>query len=339
MATDLDLKKHSKYFFILSFVAIIILSLYLIRPFIVAVSAGIVLSYIFYPVYKIVNRVIKNKNISSILVSLLVILIILIPILFAANAVINESVKFFYSVRDIDLGGTANKIAGYFGENIDINSYLEDILNKFSVGLLQSVSNFIFSLPQKLLSAFIIIFVMFYAFKEGEGWVETFKNELPLKEKYREDLFKKFSDVVHATMFGVVITGVIQGAVGALGLWIFGVPSPLLLGIVMTILAMIPFFGAWLVWLPIAILNIVRGDSFNGIGLLIYGLLIISVIDNIVRPKIIGSRAKIHPVIILLGVLGGLYLFGLVGLIIGPLILAILTVFFELYISEQHSES
>ena len=133
----------------------------------------------------------------------------------------------------------------------------------------------------------------------------------------------------------MILIAIIQGAVGALGLWLFRAPSPVILGIVMVILIILPVVGAVLIWLPIAIIKILQGDMFNGIGLLLFGILILSTIDNFIRPKIIGTRAKIHPVIILIGVLGGIELFGIIGMVLGPLILGILSVFLEFYIQEK----
>ena len=155
-----------------------------------------------------------------------------------------------------------------------------------------------------------------------------------LKESKVE--MKSFNDVIYATIYGVIITAIIQGIIGTIGLLIFGVQNPILWGMVMIILAMLPFVGAGLVWFPAAIIKIAGGDLFNGFGLLFYGLFIVSTIDNMIRPKLIGARANIHPVVILLGVLGGLAVFGLMGLIIGPLCLSILMVFIDFYVSEKN---
>ena len=104
----------------------------------------------------------------------------------------------------------------------------------------------------------------------------------------------------------------------------------------MIILAMLPFIGAAFIWFPASLFKLASGETTNGIGLLLYGLFIVSTIDNIIRPKIIGSRSKVHPSLILIGALGGIKLFGLIGIVVGPLILAILTVFFDLYLSEDY---
>lgn len=332
----MNLKEQSKYFFVACFIGMILLAFLIVKPFLVAVLASIILTYVFYPIYRRVNKVIKNKNLCASLISLLVILMIIGPTLFAANAIINESVNFYHNVNDIEIEEISHAFSRYFGENIDLNFYFKEIVNNVSIAIMTGTSDFLLSIPQKLIVAFVVFFIMFYLFKDGDKLVAKVKRELPLKESHKASIAKKFNNMIYAMVYGLIVTAVIQGTIGAIGLWVFKVPSPILLGIVMIILAILPFVGAWLVWFPAAILQILRGDSFNGIGLLLYGFFIVSTIDNIIRPRLIGRRANIHPVLILLGVLGGIEMFGLIGIILGPLILAIFTVFLDIYLSEKH---
>jgi len=129
--------------------------------------------------------------------------------------------------------------------------------------------------------------------------------------------------------------------VGTLGLYIFGIKSPLVWGIIMVIACMIPFVGAPVVWFPLGVFKVIIGlnsgnnyETIMGIGLLAYGFIIVSSIDNLIRPKIIGDRARIHPTIILLGILGGLAIFGFIGIVVGPLILSLFLTFAEIYKTE-----
>ena len=133
----------------------------------------------------------------------------------------------------------------------------------------------------------------------------------------------------------MIVTAFVHGAIASLGFWIFGIESRILWGLVTVIVSILPFLGAAIIWLPAAIYKLVIGETFNGVGILLYGILIVSTIDNIIRPGIVGSRAKIHPTLVFLGVLGGIEIFGFLGIIIGPLILSILTIFFDLYIVEK----
>ncbi len=335
MEDHLDVKKHSKYFFTFSFIAIVILSIFLIRSYIITLIYSFILAYIFYPVYKNIARALRSKNLAAFLTTCIIVLLIIIPLIFTANTLINESLQFFQHVKDIDLAQFNQKIKTYFDINIDIDEYIKDTLNKFALSIAKSTSDFIVSLPKRILHFFVMLFTIFYLLKEGNSLVESFNKHIPLKEKHRRDITAKFGNMVYASLYGVVVTAFIQGILGALGFWIFDVSSPILWGLVTVILAMIPFVGAWVVWFPASLYKIFSGDLFNGIGLLVYGMLVVSTIDNIIRPKIIGSKAKIHPAVVLLGVLGGIEVFGLLGIIIGPLILSILEVFLDLYLLEK----
>lgn len=335
--SQIELRKHSKYFFLVSFIGLIGLSLILIWPFITALLGSMLLAYTFYPIYRRALKIIKNKPLCSFLMSLFIVILIFVPLMFTANAVLNETNDIFFSLRDFNFNNIDEKyLSKYFGENIDLASYTKDLLNKISIIVLQSVEGFILSLPQKIISLFVMLFVMYYLFKDGKRLVNWIKEELPLKERYRKDIAKKFDNTIYATIYGVIVTALIQGVLGLIGFYIFGIKSPILWGIVMTICAMIPFVGTTIIWLPASIFKLIQGETFNGIGLFLYGLLIISTIDNIIKPKLIGGKGKIHPALVLLGVLGGLKVFGLIGVIIGPLALAILVVFFELYKSEKY---
>jgi predicted PurR-regulated permease PerM len=330
-----DLKRHSRYFFLISVLAFIGISLLLIFPLMKAIIGGMVLGYIFYPIYKKSLKIVKNKKAASLLMSFIVLLVIIVPIFFTANAIINESIKFFYEVRDIDLSTTIHFFDKYLSQSVDLNFYIKELLNKGAISLADWASNFIFSLPGKAISLFVMLFVLYYSFLEGKDFIKKLESYLPLSHEIRKKVSKKFKDVVRASLYGIVVTAILQGVIGGIGFVLFDVSSPILWTIVMIILSMLPFLGASLVWFPASIYKIITGDLFNGIGLLIYGLIIVSLIDNVLRPKIVGSKASIHPIIVLVGVLGGLEVFGLFGIIIGPLILAITLVFLELYISER----
>ena len=257
---------------------------------------------------------------------------------------IKESTDLFITIKGLNFEEIGEKyVTAILGESIaqntDIINFIKDALNEISLVLLQKIDEFVFTIGEKILLAFVTLFVMFYLFKDGKKIMYSIKEALPLKRRYKNEISEKFNNTIYATMYGIVLTAIIQGSVAAVGFWFFHVRSPFLWGIVMVILAMIPLVGPAFIWLPAAIIKLSTGSTADGIGLLLYGIFIVSTIDNIIRPKIIGSRSKVHPVLVLLGVLGGLKLFGIIGIIIGPLILSILAVFFDIYMSEEFEEA
>lgn len=330
-----SIEHYSKYFFLASFLGIILLSIYLIKSYIITIVGAVLLSYVFYPIYKKINSKIRSKKLSSLFTTLLVVIIIIIPLIFAANALISESVQFFYSTSDLDLSSIESATSEKLGEDVEISKYITDNLNKISLGIARSTSEFLVSLPKKIINLFVMLFLMYFLFMEGKKITDKLRRHIPLKAKQKEELARRFSNVIYASIYGMIVTAFVQGAVGALGFWIFGVNSPILWGLVTVIVAILPFVGAALVWLPAAIFKLAAGETFNGLGLLFYGMFIISTIDNFIRPGIIGSRANIHPAVVLLGVLGGIEIFGFLGIIIGPLILSIMTIFLDLYLVEK----
>ena len=329
------MENYSKYFFFASFAGTILLSIYLIKSYIIPIIGAILLAYVFYPLFKSLKKIIKGERLRSLFTTFLIVLIIIVPVVFASNALIKESVSFFHKTKDLDLNRFEETFSKYYPGEIDFGNQISNSLNELSLYIARSTSSFLVTLPQKILSLFVMLFLMYYLFICGPGLIDKIRNHIPLRAKQKEELAKRFSNVIYASIYGIIVTAFVQGAMGALGFWMFGVESPILWGLVMVVLAVLPFLGASLVWFPAAIIHLARGETFNGLGLLFYGLFIISTIDNLIRPGIIGSRGKVHPSLVLLGVLGGLELFGFIGIIIGPLILSILTIFLDLYLLEK----
>ena len=198
------------------------------------------------------------------------------------------------------------------------------------------------SIPIFILHLFILLFVMFFLFRDGKVFVDKIERLLPLKVRYRQHIFKKLSDMTYAVVYGSIIIAMIQGALGGIGFFIFGLSSPLLWGIVMVFAALIPYIGSTIIWFPAALMLIFNGYinlettlMIKGILLMIYGIFVIGTVDNILKPKIIGDKAGLHPILVMLGVVGGLSLFGFIGVIVGPIILAMLVAFVDIYEEEK----
>ncbi len=344
---------YSKYVLFLIILILTWLVFLVVSPFINAILTGIVVSYIFYPLYKLINKLFNKKTVSAFITSILVILMIITPIAFLLNAVSREAYVSYIIVKQKLLQGNI------FGVDCDIKNntlctvsnflkgiisdpknryYIEDTIQRTTTYIIDNASTFIFSLPVLLLNLFIIIFLMFYLFKDGKAIFNKIKNLLPFKKIYTERISRQFSDILYAVVYGQLLIALIQGVLGGIGFYIFGIPSPILWGIAMAFFALIPFVGPPIIWLPVALLQILTGLSqsdnslvIKGILLILYGSLVVGTIDNILKPKIIGDKAKIHPILVLLGVVGGLNLFGFVGLVVGPIILAIFMTIVRIY--------
>ncbi|MBU1204889.1 MAG: AI-2E family transporter [Nanoarchaeota archaeon] len=320
-----------------------------IKPFIIAILTSIIVSYILYPLYKWISKKTKRKNLSAVIVTILIITLIITPILFIANSLTREVMVVYTNSKqrieegniiDTEPGSILWKLNSFLvniAEKPQISSSLDSITNS----IISSLSNFIFTIPKRILSFFVMIFLIFFMLRDGELMVKKIKYLIPLKNHYQNKIVKRFGSVTRAVVYGHFITALIQGMVGVLGLYIFGIKSPLVWGGIMMVACMIPFIGAPVVWFPLGVLKLIEGLTTNttsttlrGIGLLVYGFFIVASIDNLIKPKIIGDKAKIHPTIILLGVLGGLTIFGVIGIVIGPLVLSLFLTFAEIYKTE-----
>ena len=347
---------YRKIIFTLIFLVLILISFLIIKPFLTAVLTGVILSYIFYPCYSRIHKKISNKNVSALIASILVIVIITLPLFFVLNTISKEAYTTYLLSRQKLASGQflalcepvdkpVCKIINYFTDKANdpkTRYYFDTTIKNATAKITESISNILFTIPIFLLDMFIVLFVMFFIFRDGEILIDKIGRVLPLKSKYRKHVFKKLNDMAYAVIYGSIIIAIIQGILGGLGFLIFGLSSPLLWGIVMIFAALIPYMGSSIIWFPAALMLIING-YFNletnliikGILLILYGVFIIGTIDNVLKPKLIGEKGGLHPVLVLLGVVGGLKFIGFIGIIVGPIILAMLVTFIKIYEEEK----
>lgn len=347
---------YSKAFFLLILISIIIIGFLIIKPFIAAILSGAILAYLFYPLYQRIGRIIKNENARAFIVSLLLVLIVTIPGIAALSLLTKEAIETYSTIEQYKLGSNFldficangdNTLCGWtksllsFLPESDLNFYMQSIIGKITSGIIQSLSRMLAAIPNIVLNLIIILFVVYYLLKDGRKMMNQISGLLPLSKSQREHVFERFGQITYGVFMGNLAVAFIQGIAGTIGFMIFGISSPILWGFVMALFALIPYFGTAIVWLPAALNMILIGNltanntmTIKGVLLIIYGLVVISSIDNVIKPKIIGNKADIHPLLVLLGVFGGLNLFGVMGFIIGPIMLSLLLVLINIYKGE-----
>ena len=185
-----------------------------------------------------------------------------------------------------------------------------------------------------VLNFVIMCLTIYYFLKDGETLTEYLKNLLPFSEEQKRKLVERVKETVIAAVYGQIAVGIAQGTLGWIAFWILGLPSPVFWGTVMAIFSFVPFFGTLIVWGPAVVILILSGSLGKGIGLLLFGALIISNIDSVLRPLIIGGKAKLHTLLVFFSVLGGIQFLGFLGFILGPLIAALCLSLFEIYTEE-----
>lgn len=335
----------------LFFVLAVILFFRIVEPLITIFLTSVLLTYLAYPMYIFIRRGIRNQFTSIILTIGLALLILLLPFSYLSYMIGQESYQFYQLVSsnleegklvqfscvndDGALCRTMNRIDRLTAQKfsrIGMEDYLRKVLD-FLIGV---TGGYLVKIPQAILGTGMTLFISYFLFRDGEKILERVVNWIPFRQNTSERLVSQFNKVTYAIVFSQLFVAIAQGLLGAVGFYFFGVPLPLFWGVVMAFLALIPLIGTALVWVPASAFLILNGYFSNdsgmmvkGIGLLVYGVLIVSTIDNILRVKIIHARAEVHPLIVIAGVIGGVNLFGIIGLFLGPIIISMLMSYFD----------
>lgn len=306
----------------------------IIKPIIIAIISGILLGYIFYPIYHWVLRKLKRENLSALIICLGLLAIIFGVASFVLGSLIRQAINLYLILQTIDLSVLLNQIIPNFLSN-ELSSTIAGSINTFiSTKLAEGLSrsgDFILNLPMILLQLFVSIFIFFFSLKDGKKAVEYLKSLDLFEKEIQEKFFKQFRDITYSVLMGQIVVGIMQGVIAGIGYFIFGVSNPLILTLLTMLVGVIPLIGPWLIWIPVVIYLYASGNSGAATGLLVYGLIIISWLDAIVRPLIVARKTQINSAIVIIGMIGGLFVFGILGLILGPLILAYILLIIELY--------
>jgi predicted PurR-regulated permease PerM len=177
----------------------------------------------------------------------------------------------------------------------------------------------------------IMLYLLFFLLRDGKALAEGIREAIPLRGEQKAALFTRFADVVRATVKGGILVAMAQGTLGGIAFWFLGIHAALLWAVLMAFLSLIPAIGATLVWLPVAIYFLATGAVWQGIGLILYGVLVIGLVDNLLRPFLVGKGSKLPDYVVLISTLGGIEVFGLNGFVIGPLIAAMFMVSWEIF--------
>jgi len=328
---------------ILLIVGLFLLAGFIVYPIIIPIIYGVLLGYIFNPFFKWIKIKVKNPTLAALIVCFIIISAILIPLIFILNSLASQGIELYLVLQKVNFQNIFNEVLPSFFTNTELiaqlSSSLNNLITYFISSFLKFFSNFLLELPQFFLKLFVVIFIFFFILRDGEKLIEYIKSLSPLKKDIEKQFFQHFKDVTYSVLVGQVIIGILQGIIAGIGYFIFGVPNALILTLLTILTSIIPLIGAWIVWVPIDIYLFATGHIGAGIGLLIYGGLIISLIDNFLRPLLVSRKIKINSAIIITGMIGGLFVFGILGLILGPLILVYVILVFEIYRKSKLGEN
>ncbi|MBI3658214.1 MAG: AI-2E family transporter [Acidobacteria bacterium] len=349
-------REYSHLFFVACFIVILYFFYGVLSPFVTSMAWAAILSTACHPVYVGIRRRLKNRaSLSAAITCALVVMIIVIPMLLTLVGITRQAIEAYRFIETnirsaawdrylvLDESHLTSIFGGWLGRIIDVRhlDMKKEVLSWVEKGgtfLVTHSSGLLTGITSTLFSFFLTVIMMYFLFMEGDRWIHDLRALSPLPEAYEELLIRQFKEVSSATLYGSVLTAMAHGVVGGVVFAILQVPATLLLAALMAFLSIIPVVGAFIVWLPAGMLYIATGHMTKGVGLLALGILIVTVIDNIIRPLLIKGKTNLHPLLVFLSVLGGIKLFGFLGLVLGPLIASLFITFLHMYKIEFRDE-
>ncbi len=338
--------KYGEYIPFLVLFLLAILSFFIVKPLLLSIFIGGILAYISLPFYKKLVRKGVRKTFSSLIVCFTVILILGIPGFFFGKTLITQSYVLFVLVKQKLAIGLFQSCENQFcqlleqlGNDPALFEYIQQSVSTVANWVVEKGSNILISLPRATVHLFVVFFTMFYFLQDGSHFVQKMGQMLATRDGKYAVVVGRLREIMHGIIYGYFFIAFIQGVIGGIGFLIFGISSPLFWGVVMAFLALLPYFGTGLVWGPAALFLFLDGffqDStglmLKGVGLFIYGAILVSTLDNFLKPKLMSGKAKIHPAVMMLGLFGGVFLFGPLGVLVGPLVLSLTVVLMEVYL-------
>ncbi|NCN86406.1 AI-2E family transporter [archaeon] len=313
---------------------LIVLSYFLLKPILMSIITGIILAFIFLPVFQKINKKIPSRNVSVTIVCILLILLIVIPVWFLTPVLLNQSIEIFLASQKIDfvtpLQNAFPKLFSIGTFSNEITSVVYSFITKITNGAMNMISKVLLNFPTLFLQFLVTFFTFFFVLRDSEKFVEYIQSLLPFPKEIETKLFKSSRDITFSVLYGQVIIGILQGIFAGISFFLFGVGNALFLTLLAIIAGIFPIIGTTVVWIPVAIYLFVNGQLWPAIGVTFFGL-IASFFENAVKPVFVSKRTNVHSSIILLGMVGGLFMFGILGVILGPLILAYLLIVLEIY--------
>src|SRR5690554_266368 len=338
--------------FLAMLVGVSIAFILLMKPFFGPIFWAVAIALIFHPVQLILLRQLGDRpNINALITLFVCMVIVVIPVLVLGAALIAEGMGIYQKIQNGEIrpGEYIDQVNNSFpaiqaflaqfdvdfGELRDraVNAFLggSQFLAKQALGVGQNTFQFFLGLA-------LMVYLAFFLIRDGNKLVELLIQALPLGDERERLLFAKFAEVTRATVKGNLLIAIIQGALGGIIFWILGITGALLWGVVMAIVSLLPAVGAAIVWVPVAVYLAAVGDFVPAIILTAYGVVVIGLADNLLRPVLVGRDTKMPDYLVLLSTLGGLVLFGINGFVMGPLVAALFMAFWGIFIREfgQH---
>ena len=319
----------------------------ILLPFYAAIMWGAIIAMLFAPLFRwLLPRVRHRPNVAALLTLMTVLLMVVLPLALVAASLVSEAASVYQRLQS----GELNPAQYFHGVFDALPTWVTAILDRFglvsfntlqrrlTVALTQGtqfIATQTFSIGQNtfefVASVFITLYLAFFLIRDGNAVVHALWQGMPLAPRHKQALLQKFVTVIRATVKGNLLVAAIQGALGGMGFWVLGVSGALLWAVLMAFLSLVPAVGAGLVWLPVAVYFLLAGALGKSLALVAYGVLVIGLVDNLLRPILVGKDTRMPDYIVLLSTVGGMALFGLNGFVIGPAVAALFIACWDLF--------
>jgi predicted PurR-regulated permease PerM len=314
----------------------------MLLPFVNVLAWASVLVILFYPIHQRLVALTKRPAWSALLSTVIVIAVIVLPLTLLTLVVAKElgevarnAQEFLRSLLDSSspvIVWITGRLGRYVdASHIDLQGYLLERLKNISGAIAGRTLGFLGGVVGSIFQMFFTIFTMYYLFRDGDRIYDGMLDAIPLNVTETRKIFDRTHEVIHASVYGVIVIAMVQGTLGGLAFAALGLPSPVVWGVVMFFLSMVPMVGSSVIWIPTAIYLGVSGHWGKALALALWGGLVIGTIDNILRPKLVGERARLHELLIFFSVLGGLQIWGPLGLVLGPVMIAITLALIDIF--------
>jgi predicted PurR-regulated permease PerM len=341
--------------FLILIVAVSLAFAWILTSFYGAILWGVVIAMMFAPLYRrLLRRMPERRTVASLIMLLAIVLIVILPLTLIAAALTQQGAVVVGKMQSGELNfgkllqqvlnalpGWATGLLDRFGV-----SSLGDMQEKVTAGLVkgsQTIASQALDIGQStfgfMVNVVIMLYLLFFFFRDGDGLAARVRDAIPLRPGLRDELLEKFTVVIRATVKGSLLVALAQGALGGLIFWILGINAALLWAVLMAFLSLLPAVGAGLVWMPVAVYLLATGSVWQGAILIAYGFLVIGLVDNILRPILVGKDTKLPDYIVLISTLGGIEAFGLNGFVIGPVIAALFIAAWQIFSHQRNQES
>ncbi|WP_372678996.1 AI-2E family transporter [Desulfosarcina sp.] len=324
------------------FISAVFLSM--IRSFLMAIFLAGIFSALSLPIYQWLEKTLKGRrSLASILTLLLIMIVVVLPLGVLTGVVTGQAIK--VSQTAVPWVKTQLSQPGALSEFLETIPYYDkiaphselilrkagELFGSISQFLVNNLSSAAMGAVNLLFMLFVWLYTMYFFLMDGDKLLEKILYYLPLQDHDEQQMLDRFTSVTRATLKGTAVIGILQGGLAGLAFWTVGVPSAAFWGVIMVVLSIIPSVGTALVWVPVALILGFGGAVGKAIGLFVFCGLVVGSLDNLLRPILVGKDTQMHELMIFFGTMGGIFMFGMVGVIIGPIIAALFVTVWEIY--------